>query len=159
MRESRLQKLPTYKCLLRLLLPAIMFGCANHPTSDCRFLPSSPTHSLFQEEQPDITVQLLDDSVVVQSSDHHKCRIETSGFPTDLVWLYPFNKNQLIYIEQSALGTKLNLVDVSKCQILMSRETAAGYRVEDKSVWATCEDGSSCAAESLFQFDDKCEIN
>lgn len=96
---------------------------------------------------------------MLQRGNRHKCRIETFGFPTDLVWLYPFNKNKLIYIEESALGTKLNLVDVSTCQILTSRETAAGYRVEDKLVWETCEAGSRCKEKMLFQLDKECEIN
>ena len=125
---------------------------------ECRLLHTANAQPIFNGERSAVSVQLLDDRVVISGGDINQCEIETSGFPTDLVWLYPFSKNQLIYSEESALGTKLNLVDVSKCQILISRETAAGYRVEDKTVWATCEDGSTCAEEPLFQLD-KCGIN
>jgi hypothetical protein len=148
------------------LLAAILSACScaaqiTKPdvVEECRFLHTANAQPIFNSERSAVSVQLLDDRVVIRDGNINQCEIETSGFPTDLVWLYPFTKNKLIYIEESALGTKLNLADVSKCQILMSRETAAGYRVEDKSVWATCEDDSSCASEPLFQLDKECEIN
>ncbi len=40
----------------------------------------------------------------------------------DLVWLYPFSMNTLVYIEQSALGTKLNLLDIDFGKVMQPRE-------------------------------------
>lgn len=139
-------------------------GCAVPITKpdvveECRLLHTANAQPIFNDERSAVSVALLDDQVVIRGGNISECHIETSGFPTDLVWLYPFDKNMLIYIEESALGTKLNLVDFSKCQILMSRETAAGYRIENKSVLEICEDGSRCAEEPLFQLDKECGIN
>lgn len=132
------------------------------PSVDCRFLHTAEAQPIFNGEPSPVSAQLLDDRIVIQGSNISQCEITSSGFPVDLVWLYPFSKNMLIYIEQSALGTKLNLIDFKKCLVLKSQETGKDFGVDEKSVWTYTEncgdDKSKCVRKALFKFNSACNL-
>ena len=107
---------------------ANILGCsvaASHSSSisKCLFLHSTEAQPTYRNELSPLSAHLFDDRISIQSDDILICELQSAGYPVDLVWLYPFHLQKLIFIEQSALGTKLNLVDIDKCEIIESQET------------------------------------
>lgn len=157
--------MPKHALLIALL--GSIASCASHANksesvADCRFLYSAEMQPALNGERPTFSAQIHDDRISIQKSGNPVCEIPSAGYPVDLVWLYPFSMKTLIYVEQSVLGTKLNLVDVEHCKVVQTRETAAEYGVDNKIVWAQPKkcgaDEEKCVGEILFQLDSECKI-
>lgn len=140
-------------------------GCAapaNHSPaiSECIFIHSAEAQPTYKNQLSSVSAHFYDDRISIQSDDSSTCELHSSGYLVDLVWLYPFHQKKLIYIEQSALGTKLNLVDVRKCAVIEHRETR-GYRIEKTMILGkpdSCEWGEkNCEAFALFDISRHCK--
>jgi hypothetical protein len=131
-------------------------GIAN---ADCQFLHSVERQPVFNQQKPAVSVQLLDDKILIQGTE--ACVIESAGLPVDLVWLYPFHHNKLIYAEKSALGNKLNLVDINSCKSISQQNIPNSYTVGERTIWAqteNCGKNQQCPLETVFQLDQRCRI-
>lgn len=143
-----------------------IFACSTptrNSTTECVFLHSAEAQPTFKGERSPLSAHLYDDRISIQSDGAPKCEQQSAGYPVDLVWLYPFRLQKLIYIEQSALGTKLNLIDLKSCEVIEIRETPEDYKVDEKTIWGisgNCNvDRPSCRLASLFEISSQCQLN
>lgn len=154
-----------YRSVFILISLSNIFGCStpeshSSPISECLFLHTADTQPTYKGQRSPSSAHLYDDQISIYNDDSPTCELRSSGYPVDVVWLYPFHLQKLIFIEESALGTKLNLVDINKCEIIDDRQVR-DYRVEKMRVLGTpdgCESGGvDCEAFTLFDVNHFCE--